>query len=232
MTKLIVALDIAEKNTALKVAKELSPILDWCKVGLELFSIAGPNILQDLKKLGYNVFLDLKFYDIPNTVSRAVKACTHMGANILTVHCQGGNKMCIEAVNAATQMQEQGYDKPLIFGVTVLTSFGKGEMPGILKQPMSFALDLAKMAQDCRLDGIVCSGQELDTIRNNTQNLLFLCPGIRPKSSSIGDQKRVVTPYEATQKGANFLVVGRPITEAQDPCKAAENILAEINSAL
>jgi len=229
MPQLAVALDVAEKQRALALASQLRGTVPWCKVGMELFTHAGPGLLEELSVMGFSVFLDLKFYDIPNTVAQAVKAAAAVGVNMLTLHCQGGERMCRAAAEAAAGIAGA---RPLLFGVTVLTSFAPGEMPGITAQPSDFALQLARQAGPWGLDGVVCSGHEAAAIKANCPGLRCLCPGIRPAGSAAGDQRRVMTPALAVAAGADYLVVGRPITAAADPLATAKQIVAEMASAL
>lgn len=225
MAQLIVALDFPRREAALSLARDLRGFVPWCKVGLELFTLGGPALIEALKSLQYNVFLDLKFYDIPHTVAQAVKAAASLGIDMLTLHCQGGERMCREAVEAASGVAQ---GKPLLFGVTVLTSFMPGEMPGISAAPAEHALALARGARAWGLDGVVCSGHEAGQIKAALPALQCLCPGIRPAGSSAGDQRRIMTPARAVAEGADFLVVGRPITGAPSPVEAARRILAEM----
>ncbi len=231
MAQLIVALDLPRKDAALSLARNLQGLVPWCKVGMELFTLAGPNLLTSLKNMGFKGFLDLKFYDIPHTVGRAVNAAAAAGVDLLTLHCQGGGRMCREARAVVDSLAADSPARPLLFGVTVLTSFAPGEMPGIAASPADFALGLAASAQDWGLDGVVCSGQEAARIKAASPGLLCLCPGIRPAGTAAGDQRRVMTPARAVAAGADFLVVGRPILEAPSPLEAARRILAEINAA-
>ena len=226
MSELIVAMDFADPGDLLACAGELKGTVTWCKVGLEAFVLAGPELVHKLEQKGFRVFLDLKFYDIPNTVAAAVRSASRTGARLLTIHTQGGEAMCRASLAAA---REAGDRRPLIFGVTVLTSFGEGQMPGIEQGPQDFAKHLASLASSWGLDGVVCSGLEAPHIKTHT-NLLALCPGIRPKGASANDQARVVTPAMAVQAGADYLVVGRPITKAADPAGAARAILEEMAS--
>lgn len=226
MAELILALDIPGKVQSLALARRLAGLVPWCKVGLELFCVAGPEIIAELRAMGFRVFLDLKFYDIPHTVAQAVKAAGESGAEILTIHCQGGERMCKAAVDAAQACAV----RPRIFGVTALTSFGPGEMPGIRLDPADFALKLAENAASWGLDGVVCSGAECAKIKQIQPGLLCLCPGIRPKGEALNDQRRAVTPEEAVSQGADYLVVGRPILKAQDPRLCAEQILAQMRN--
>lgn len=225
MAQLIVALDVPHRDAALSLARSLQGVVPWCKVGLELFTAGGPALIEALKHLEYNVFLDLKFYDIPHTVERAVKAAAILGIDMLTLHCQGGERMCREAVEAASSFTES---RPLLFGVTALTSFMPGEMPGISATPAEHALKLARGAHAWGLDGVVCSGHEVGQIKTILPGLQCLCPGIRPTGSAAGDQRRIMTPSRAVANGADFLVVGRPIIEARFPVEAARRILAEM----
>lgn len=226
--QLAVALDLPEREQALTMARSLHGIAPWCKVGMELFTLAGPSLLEELAGLGFSVFLDLKFYDIPNTVARAVKAAAASGVNMLTLHCQGGRRMCEAAIEAASGLAGT---PPLLFGVTVLTSFAPGEMPGITASPAEFALDLARQARIWGLDGVVCSGHEAAAVKSACPGLRCLCPGIRPAGTDAGDQRRVMTPAMAVGAGADYLVVGRPVTAAPDPREAARLIVEEMASA-
>ena len=231
MAQLIVALDLPRKDAALPLARDLQGLVPWCKVGMELFTLAGPGLLESLRTLGFKVFLDLKFYDITHTVGRAVKAAAAVGVDLLTLHCQGGGRMCREARAAVDGLAADSPARPLLFGVTVLTSFAAGEMPGIAAAPADFAMNLAADAQGWGLDGVVCSGQEAARIKAASPDLLCLCPGIRPAGTAAGDQRRIMTPAKAVAAGADFLVVGRPILEAPSPAEAARRILAEMDAA-
>ena len=226
--QLAVALDLPEKSRAVALAGQLRGTVPWCKVGMELFTHAGPGLLEELAGMGFKVFLDLKFYDIPNTVAQAVKAAAAVGVNMLTLHCQGGERMCRAAREAVASLPGKG---PLLFGVTVLTSFAQGEMPGISVGLSDFARTLADNAQSWGLDGVVCSGHEVVDIKSACPSLMCLCPGIRPSGSVADDQRRVMTPAQAVAAGADYLVVGRPIIAAPDPLLAAEQILADMASA-
>lgn len=234
MAKLVLALDLPEISAALAMARQMQGILDWLKVGLELFSLAGPALIGQLRELGFQVFLDLKMYDIPNTVARAVTAATASGANMLTLHCQGGARMC-QAAREAVDVTSGKAEKPILLGVTALTSFAPGEMPGVAASPADFALQLASMAPGFGLDGVVCSGQEVARVKSAQPSLLCLCPGIRPAVNDPGqaqnrpdDQRRIVTPAMAVKDGADYLVVGRPILNASSPVRAAMAINEEI----
>lgn len=232
MAELIVALDVPRQDTALELAGKLRGLVPWCKVGMELFTLAGPDLLARLKGMGFRVFLDLKFYDIPHTVGQAVKAAAAVGVDLLTLHCQGGERMCREARAAVNSLGSIVPARPLLFGVTVLTSFAAGEMPGINAAPADFAQALARNAQDWGLDGVVCSGQEAARIKATAPALRCLCPGIRPAGSDAGDQRRIMTPAAAVAAGADYLVVGRPILAAPSPADAARQITAEMATGL
>lgn len=228
MAELIVALDVENLDMALSIARSLKGQVGWFKLGLELFVAHGPTAVRELKKLDCKIFLDLKFYDIPNTVANGVRSACGLNVDMLTIHCQGGRRMCEAALNAAN---EYGSTKPLIFGVSVLTSFADGDLPGLDISARQYALTLADLASRWSLPGLVCSGQEVGKIKPIHPEMLYLCPGIRPKSASQGDQRRVVSPAEAVRAGADFLVVGRPIIEAENPALAAKGILEEIEQA-
>lgn len=227
MAELIVALDVETYDKALSLASSLRGLIRWFKVGLELFTAQGPSIVRELKSLNCKVFLDLKFYDIPNTVAGAVRSAASLNVDMLTIHCQGGQRMCHAALKAAHDSPV----KPLIFGVSVLTSFADGELPGLDISASSYALTLADLASQWALPGLVCSGEELGEIKSRHPDLLCLCPGIRPKNMNPGDQKRVITPATAVKRGADFLVVGRPIIQSPNPPLAAREILEEMQEA-
>lgn len=224
MAELIIALDLPTPTAANKLAARLAGKIDWVKVGLELFISGGPAMVRDLKDAGFKIFLDLKFYDIPHTVARAVIEAAETGARMLTLHCQGGAKMCLAAREAL-----MGHDNPpILLGVTVLTSFAFGEMPGISLPPGQFAELLALNARNFGLDGIVCSGLEVAGIKAACPNIIAVCPGIRPGGAARGDQARVVTPASAVANGADYIVVGRPVLENGDPVRAVDEILCEM----
>lgn len=226
MAELIVALDSGSRDKALSLASCLKGRAGWLKAGLELFTAAGPSIIQDLKELGFKVFLDLKFYDIPNTVAGAVRSARLSGADMLTVHCQGGKRMCEAALAETAENPEL-----MIFGVTALTSLADGELPGLKIPAAQHARELADLAALWGLSGVVCSGREASEIRRAHPALKLLCPGIRPAGSGAGDQRRTVTPADAVRAGADYLVVGRPVTMAADPARSAEEILEEMEKA-
>lgn len=225
--QLVIALDLADSTKAIALAKDLSGITPWLKVGLRLFISSGPTLVRELASLGFKIFLDLKFYDIPNTVAAAVEEAAKLGVNMLTVHSQGGEKMCREALKAAGNFK----NPPLIAAVTALTSFASGEMPGIEKEPSSFAEELASLAASWKIPAIVCSPLEAANIKKQFPTMKCVCPGIRPANTACCDQRRVATPESAVRAGADFLVVGRPVIDAANPVQAARNILREMRNA-
>ncbi len=224
MAELIVALDFDDAHEAMQMADILKGKVKWVKVGLELFITEGPRLIQSLKAMQYKVFLDLKLHDIPNTVRGAVLAAARHKADMLTLHIVGGENM----VTAAMDCVKEQENKPLIFGVTVLTSISDGDIPGYNGQVKELANRLSDEAYNWNLNGIVCSGNEVEQIKKRHPKLLTLCPGIRMPGAEVGDQKRVMTPAMAVKNGADFIVVGRPITKAENPLQAAEEILANM----
>ncbi len=228
--RLAVALDFPNTTQALDFVNNLDNTCRWFKVGMELYYAAGNSIVQQLRDRGFNVFLDLKLHDIPNTVAGAIRSATQAGASLLTVHAAGGPAMLTAAAEAAAAP-----DAPRLLAVTVLTSMDAKELHavGIADPPATQVLRLAKLAQSCGIDGMVCSAEEVATLRAETSPQTVLAvPGIRPAGAAIGDQKRIATPAAAIAAGASLLVVGRPITQAASPAQAAASILQEIESAL
>jgi orotidine-5'-phosphate decarboxylase len=226
--RLIVALDVPSAGQARELAAQLSGICRWVKVGLELYLAAGALIVEELAGQGYSVFLDLKFHDIPNTVAGAVRSAASMGASLLTIHAAGGPAMLRAAAEAAAATS----DAPQLLAVTVLTSMDRAQLAaiGIEVRAAEQVLRLARMAIDADVRGLVCSPEEVALLRRELgPDPRLVVPGIRPAGAEAGDQKRIATPGDAIRGGASQLVVGRPITQAPDPVKAAEAILAEIN---
>ena len=224
---LIVALDVDTFDEAKALVNSLSSVVDIFKVGSQLFTAYGPAVVQYILEKRKKVFLDLKFHDIPNTVANAVSAAVGLkGVYMLTVHTLGGKEMLQNAVEAATKKSKTlGVEKPLIVGITVLTSDDK------LKDTSAIVLERALLAKESGLDGVVASSQEAALIRRKLgKDFIIVTPGIRPSGSEAGDQKRVTTPAEAINNGSNLLVVGRPIVKALDPLKVAQDILKEINN--
>jgi orotidine-5'-phosphate decarboxylase len=225
--RLIVALDVPSARLALDLVDRLEGACRWMKVGLELYCAAGNSLIDNLRKRGLHVFLDLKLHDIPNTVSGAIHTLSNTGASLLTVHAAGGHAMLSAAAEAAAARP----DGPRLLAVTVLTSMDAGQLTGIgiAAPPAQQVLRLAQLAQDCGIDGLVCSSEEIESIRTSLGDRPFLVvPGIRPEGASHGDQRRVATPGAAIRRGASMLVVGRPITQAADPAQAAQAILADM----
>ena len=232
MAQLIVALDYTNAEDALATAESLRGCPIWMKVGLELFTHEGPAVVKKLKDMGFKVMLDLKMFDIPNTVAGGVRSACLMGVDLITLHALGGERMIHAAVDAVRQSAEEGGPKPLLFAVTVLTSMAPGELPGYGENLSGLAADLAAGGQAWGLDGVVCSGHEVEAIKSRCPGLMCLTPGIRPASGSASDdQRRIMTPAQAVRIGSDFLVVGRPITKAPVPADAARAILDEMEKA-
>ena len=230
--RVIVALDFANPMRALSLADRLDPHDCGLKVGKEMFVTAGPEPVRWMVARGFNVFLDLKFHDIPNTVAQACAAATRLGVWMLNVHAAGGRSMLKAARDAvAASAAEAGLERPLLVAVTVLTSLDQTALhdTGIDIDAGRYALKLAALTRDCGLDGVVCSAIEAPSLRSAFgPDFALVTPGIRPGGSTRDDQVRIVTPEQAVEGGANYLVVGRPITGAADPVEA----LAAINRAI
>lgn len=211
----VVALDFPDMQQAIAMADQLDPSLCRLKVGKELYTATGPVILEELHKRNYEVFLDLKFHDIPNTCAKAVGVAADLGVWMVNVHASGGQRM----MEAARNELEKKSHQPLLIGVTVLTSMEQSDLVGIGLdiEPMVQVERLAKLAQASELDGVVCSAREVGLIRDVCgSEFLTVTPGIRPEGSDAGDQKRVMTPKQAVEAGVDYMVVGRPITQASD----------------
>ena len=225
--RLIVALDFPSAKPALKLVEQLDGQCRWFKVGLELFLAEGESIVRELKRNGFQVFLDLKLHDIPNTVASAVRSVSTCGASLLTVHAAGGRVMLTAAAEAAASLR----DAPTLLAVTVLTSMDRGELVGIgVDVPMEEqVLRLGKLALGAGISGLVCSSEELVRLRAELgEKPLLVVPGIRSAGNALGDQSRVATAATAIAGGASKLVVGRPITRAEDPAAAFSAMLAEV----
>ena len=226
-SKVIVALDYNDEKKALEFVDRVSSNLCRLKVGNELFTSAGPKFVAKLVDKGFKVFLDLKYHDIPNTVSRACEAAADLGVWLVDVHTSGGPVMMSAAAEALSKYRE----RPYLIGVTVLTSMDSSQLNsiGVTAEPKEQVIRLAKLAKESGLDGVVSSAQEVTLIKTNVA-APFICvtPGIRPAGASIGDQKRIMTPAEAIAAGSDYLVIGRPITQAEDPVKALVDINASI----
>jgi orotidine-5'-phosphate decarboxylase len=229
LTKIIVALDFADAASALVLVERLDPALCRLKVGKELFTSAGPEFVRMLVARGYDVFLDLKFHDIPNTVAAACRAAAELGVWMLNVHASGGRRMMTAAREALVDPSG-----PLLIAVTVLTSMSAEDLSevGVADAPADQVLRLARLTQQCRLDGVVCSAQEASMLRTELgANFRLVTPGIRPAGAEVGDQRRVMTPQQALSAGATDLVIGRPITAAIDPLVALQQIQFDIQKA-
>jgi len=225
--RIIVALDYPGAKEALAAAGPLDPALCRVKVGKELYTAAGPALVEGLQRSGFGVFLDLKFHDIPSTVAGACLAASELGVWMINVHALGGRAM-LEAARAALARR---HARPKLVAVTLLTSIGAAEMAeiGLAGDPQDVVVRLARLAQACDLDGVVCSAQETATLRRQLgSGFCLVTPGIRPEGAAGDDQKRVATPRQAIASGADYLVIGRPITRAPDPAAALRAINAEI----
>jgi len=229
---IIVALDVPTVEAALKLAEKLAPVSGAFKIGSELFTSAGPDIVRRIRGLGAPVFLDLKFHDIPNTVAKAVAAAVLLDVQMLTVHASGGMEMLKAAEQAAQESAaKSGLTPPLVLGVTVLTSLDSAALSQIGLDPnlSSQVRRLANLANLAGLRGLVCSPREVAEVRQMVPaSTQLVIPGIRAQSAPADDQKRTLTPREALALGANWLVIGRPICAAENPRAAAEQILKEI----
>lgn len=212
---IVVALDFPDMKQALAMADQLDPSLCRVKVGKELYTATGPAILEELYKRSYEVFLDLKFHDIPNTCAKAVGVAADLGVWMVNVHASGGQRM----MEAARNELEKKSHQPLLIGVTVLTSMEQRDLAGIGLdvEPMKQVERLAKLTQSSGLDGVVCSAREVALIRDVCgADFLTVTPGIRPEGSEVGDQKRVMTPNQAVEAGVHYMVIGRPIIQASN----------------
>lgn len=232
MSELIVALDVNNREEAVARVKSIGDAVDFYKIGLELYTAEGPDVVKAVKDLGKRIFLDLKFHDIPRTVERAVKSGGKLGVDLMTIHSVGGKAMVKAAADAAAEFGANG---PKILAVTVLTSLDQTDLEdvGIVgRTPADQVLAMAKFATANGAHGLVCSPKEVGTLSKMLpQGTLFITPGVRPAGSAVGDQKRVATPADAVRDGATHLVVGRPILAAEDSAAAARAILAEIKGA-
>lgn len=226
--RVMVALDVQGREEAIALAKALQGSGCWLKVGMELYAYAGPAIIQELKDRGFPIFLDLKLHDIPTTVERAMKGFVQWGANMINVHCSGGYDMMARSAHAAREAGSKLGSVPKVIGVTVLTSMSETQFQqemGVQRGLRDQVVVLAKLAERAGLDGVVASAQEAGEIRRNTEaDFLIVTPGIRPVWSEAQDQARVLTPHEALAAGSSYLVVGRPITRAEDPRQALDRL--------
>jgi orotidine-5'-phosphate decarboxylase len=227
--KIIVALDAPDGASALRLVDELAGAITWVKVGLQLFTAEGPAIVVAMKERHLKVFLDLKFHDIPNTAHEAVRSALALGADMATIHLSGASRMVQSAVEAAVG------SRLLVLGVTVLTSLDHSQLReiGVLRTPEEQVIALVELGYRCGLRGVVCSPLEIGPLRSKFgDSLTIVTPGVRPSGSTIDDQRRVMTPADAVRTGANYLVIGRPITAASSPREAALRIVEEISASL
>ncbi|RQW63230.1 orotidine-5'-phosphate decarboxylase [Vibrio viridaestus] len=226
--KVIVALDYDNQKDALAFVDRIDPTACRLKVGKEMFTLFGPEFVRSLHSRGFDVFLDLKFHDIPNTCAKAVRAAAELGVWMTNVHASGGMRMMEAARNI---IEPYGNDRPLLIGVTVLTSMEQSDLSGIgiTCEPQEQVMRLASLTKDSGLDGVVCSAQEASQLKSALgQDFKLVTPGIRPLGSDAGDQRRIMTPFDAVQSGSDYLVIGRPITKADNPL----DVLQKINDSL
>jgi orotidine-5'-phosphate decarboxylase len=225
--KIVIALDYANAQEALNFVKQLDPSLCRLKIGKELFTAAGPQLVEALVAKGFGVFLDLKFHDIPTTVAKACEAASRLGVWMLNVHASGGSAM----MEAAREGVERSGQKPILIAVTVLTSMNQQMLNevGVAGSVADQVLNLAALTQKSGLDGVVCSAQEAPAIRKVLgDKFCLVTPGIRPSDAALDDQSRVVTPSQALTLGSSYLVIGRPITQSQNPLETLRKIHEEI----
>jgi orotidine-5'-phosphate decarboxylase len=230
--RLVVALDVDSEEKALGLVERLKGAVNIFKVGSELFSSCGPHIVEEVRRRNAKVFLDLKFHDIPNTVARSSAAAARLGVFIFNVHALGGYDMMKKAAEAAREESRKlKTPPPMVLGVTILTSFDEIGLKkvGINDNMETQVLKLARLAKEAALDGVVASPSEIRPIRESLgKDFLIVTPGVRPSWAAAHDQKRIATPAEAVAAGADYIVVGRPVTEADDPLMAARRIAEEI----
>jgi len=231
--RVIVALDVKTKTEALSLISQLPEAVIF-KVGLELFTSEGPSLVRDIQERGKKVFLDLKLHDIPNTVAEAVRAGVRHGAALMTIHAAGGAEMMAAAAAAASdESAKRGVPRPLLMGVTVLTSLKDEQLlqVGMSVPTSGQVLRLAKLAAASGMDGVISSPQEIELLRREmARGFLIVTPGIRPAWASADDQKRIMTPGQALSLGADYLVIGRPVTRADSPPQAFQRIVAELQA--
>lgn len=226
--RILVAMDFDNSQACLEMASRLHP--EWCrlKVGKELFTAAGPQVVETLMSRGFDVFLDLKFHDIPNTTAKAVKAAAELGVWMVNVHASGGERMMAAARN---ELEKRSGPVPLLIAVTVLTSMEGSDLAqiGIAREPHEQVLQLATLAQQSGMDGVVCSAQEARILSSALgADFCLVTPGIRPADAAADDQRRIVTPVDAMAAGSHYLVIGRPITQSADPAATCRTIAESI----
>ncbi len=227
--KVIVALDYPGEKQAFELIDQLQPELCRLKVGKEMFTLLGPSFVEKIQSKGFEVFLDLKYHDIPNTVARACKTAADLGVWMMNVHASGGRRMMEAAAEAISNHQKQ----PYLIAVTVLTSMSQEDLNelGISLTPAEQALRLASLAKSSGLHGVVCSAQEASQMNKQLGNeFLLVSPGIRPAGSSQDDQRRIMTPVDAVNAGSDYLVIGRPVTQSDDPLGVLRTINSEISA--
>ncbi|HEX8493648.1 MAG TPA: orotidine-5'-phosphate decarboxylase [Pyrinomonadaceae bacterium] len=234
--KLIVALDVETVGRARELFSALRDVAGMFKIGSQLFTAAGPEFVREIVAAGSKVFLDLKFHDIPNTVAAASREAARLGVSIFNVHAAGGSEMLKRTAEAVTEVSErEGLSRPIVIAVTVLTSADAATLMevGVAFNPQEQVLRLAHLAAECGIDGVVASPHEVALLRTGIErkNFVLVTPGVRPSGASAHDQKRVMTPAETVRAGADYLVVGRAILDADDPVAAAEKILEEMSGA-
>lgn len=228
--KLILALDLPDRESALKILDVLRGKLEWVKIGLQMYLKYGADFVREVSGMGFKIFLDLKLFDIPNTVASAVESVSALPVSMLTIHASGGREMMRRAVESAAERNPE----LLILGVTVLTSFDADSLAetGVELEPEWQVEKLAKLAVDSGLKGLVCSPLEIEGLRSILpEDTVLVTPGIRPSGSSADEQKRIMTPADAARAGSDFIVVGRPILKAENPAFAVSKILEEIANA-
>lgn len=228
--KLILALDLPDRESALKILDELRGKLEWVKIGLQMYLKYGADFVREVSGMGFKIFLDLKLFDIPNTVASAVESVSALPVSMLTIHASGGREMMRRAVESAAERNPE----LLILGVTVITSFDADSLAetGVELEPEWQVEKLAKLAVDSGLKGLVCSPLEIEGLRSILpEDTVLVTPGIRPSGSSADEQKRIMTPADAARAGSDFIVVGRPILKAENPAFAVSKILEEIANA-
>ncbi len=225
----IIALDCADEKSAVAIARQLDPSLCRLKVGKELYTHVGPKVVESLQTMGFEIFLDLKFHDIPNTVKKACHAAAELGVWMVNVHASGGRRM----MEAAMEGVMTASHRPLLTAVTVLTSMTQEDLEevGLGVEPEAQVLKLAALAERSGLDGIVCSAQEATVLRAILDpDFLLVTPGIRPEGAVADDQRRIVTPADAMRNGSNYLVVGRPVTQTDEPLSILRRMIEEVGT--
>ena len=229
--KILLVLDVSSREEAMKLVRPLYEHVGMFKVGMQLFTAEGPSLVREIVDLGGKVFLDLKFHDIPNTVSHGVLEAAKLGVSLLTIHAAGGRVM-METV--AKELQDKfGDRKPMVVAVTVLTSLNDAGLSevGIARPMTQQVVAMAKLAEECGIAGVVCSPQEIQLVRRAVgPNFKIVTPGIRMPGQSANDQQRLATPREALAAGADYIVVGRAVTAAPDPCQALDALIQSVQS--